>query len=108
MLLNKAEQFKLYDLGLKGPYTQDLSEGQAVFSGIKFSSTSYNNDVIFFFLSELKGVKFHLIVLIYIQDDARSRACPKILYSKISPPIFVDSRKSARDSNVVKISRNEV
>jgi hypothetical protein len=47
VLLNKAEQFKLYDLGLKGPAIQDLSEGQAVFSGIKFSSTSYNNDVIF-------------------------------------------------------------
>jgi len=92
VLLNKSEQFKLYDLGLKGSTVQDLSEGQCTFSAIKFSSTSYNND----------GVKFHLIVLIYIQDDTRSRACPRILYSRISPPIFVDSRKSARDSNVTR------
>jgi len=93
VLLNKSEQFKLYDLGLKGSTVQDLSEGQCTFSAIKFSSTSYNND----------GVKFHLIVLIYIQDDTRSRACPRILYSRISPPIFVDSRKSARDSNVTRV-----
>lgn len=87
VLSNKAEQFKLFDIGLKGVAVQDLSEGMAVFPGLKFNSTSYNND----------GVKFHLVVLIYIMEDQRSG--PKILYSRISPPIFVDSRKSARDSN---------
>jgi len=92
VLLHRVEQVKLFDLGLKGSTIQDLSDGVCTFSGVKFSSTSYNNE----------GVKFHLIVLVYIQEDSRNRACPKILYSKISPPIFVDSRKAARNSHIHK------
>jgi len=94
VLSNKAEQFKLFDIGFKGGSVQDLSEGQTVFSGLKFNSTSYNND----------GVKFHLVVLVYIMEDQRSG--PKILYSRISPPVFVDSRKSARDSNEDRVRHN--
>jgi hypothetical protein len=49
-------------------------------------STSYNNE----------GVKFHLVLCIYIMNEDDDS--PKILNATISPPIFVDSRKSARDS----------
>jgi len=45
VLLNRVEQVKLFDLGLKGSNIQDLSDGACTFSGVKFSSTSYNNEV---------------------------------------------------------------
>jgi hypothetical protein len=57
---------------------------------LKFTSTSYNND----------GNKFNLVVSVSIQEE--NELYPRILDAKISPPIFVDSRKSARDTNVAK------
>ena len=65
----------------------NVVDGQATFTDLKFDTTSYNND----------GVKFHLVLIVYINDGQQRRN--KILYSRISPSIFVDSRKSARDSN---------
>ena len=44
---------------------------------------------------EKQGAKFHLVVCIYVLMD--HDAAPRIVDSRISPPIFVDSRKSARD-----------
>ena len=55
---------------------------------LRFASTSFNND----------GVKFHLLSCIYIQGcDAD---LPVVLNTTISPPIFVDSRKTAKHQNV--------
>lgn len=70
-----------------------MVNGQAFFSAIKFFSTSYNNE----------GVKFHLVLCIYIQNEDDD-ICPKILNATISPPIFVDSRKSAKDQNEKKMT----
>ena len=63
--------------------------GQAFFSGLKFYSTSYNNE----------GVKFHLVIVIFIENERDE--LPKILSATISPPIFVDSRKSARSQSLI-------
>ena len=49
-----------------------------------------------------KGVKFHLILSIYILGDGDET--PKILNSSISPPVFVDSRKSARDNFMIFVN----
>jgi hypothetical protein len=62
-----------------------MVDGQAYFSAMKFSSTTYNNE----------GVNFNLLIVLYIFESENER--PKILTAVISPPIFVDSRRSARD-----------
>lgn len=72
-------------MGIRGKSVLEMVNGQAIFNAIKFYSTSYNND----------GVKFHLVLCIYIKNE--NDEIPKILNATISPPIFVDSRKSARD-----------
>jgi hypothetical protein len=74
------------DVGIRGVGKVEMVNGQAFFSAIKFYSTSYNNE----------GVKFHLVLCIYIMNEEDEY--PKILNATISPPIFVDSRKTARDS----------
>lgn len=67
-----------------------INTGHAFFSALKFTSTSYNNE----------GVKFHLLIVLYLLEDENDKnGIPKVLNSIISPPIFVDSRKSARDQN---------
>jgi hypothetical protein len=83
-----SNNFYLVDVGLKGVSKVPIHTGHAFFSALKFTSTSYNNE----------GVKFHLLVVLYLLDDDHEKtSIPKILNSIISPPIFVDSRKSARD-----------
>ena len=69
-----------------------LVDGQATFTDLKFDTTSYNND----------GVKFHLVLIVSTKEGGQHRQ--KIVYSRISPPIFVDSRKSARDSNQDRVN----
>ncbi|CAD8158864.1 unnamed protein product [Paramecium octaurelia] len=56
------------------------------FENIKFSSTSY----------KLEGVHFHVIIEIYRRDDIFESELT--IKSVISPPIFVDSRKAARNT----------
>lgn len=63
---------------------------KTVFSSLKFVATSYNHN----------EAKFHLLISIYIEDEIKK--LPLLLGSKISPPIFVDSRKSARDNKKIK------
>ena len=41
-----------------------------------------------------------MLLSIYIEDEIKK--LPLLLGSKISPPIFVDSRKSARDNKKIK------
>lgn len=75
---------------MKGISKIDIVDSQAYFSTLKFESTSYNND----------GVKFHLLLVLYIQGEDGEQ--PKVLLATISPHIFVDSRKSARDNQEKK------
>jgi len=72
----------------------ELVDGKAVFQTLKFASTSYNNE----------GVKFHLLMCVYLQISEDTK--PKILKAVISPPIFVDSRKSVREND--KMSENKL
>ncbi|CAD8100836.1 unnamed protein product [Paramecium sonneborni] len=81
----------LQDVGLRGTSKLELIDGQAYFSALRFASTSYNNE----------GVKFHLLMSVYIQNSDTEK--PQILNSTISPPIFVDSRKSAGNSEQKKV-----
>jgi hypothetical protein len=83
------------DVGLRGVNRIELLDGHAFFSAIKFASTSYNNE----------GVKFHLVLSLYIMSEDEDN--PKVLNSTISPPIFVDSRKSARDSHVLLVKKKK-
>ncbi|CAK83809.1 unnamed protein product (macronuclear) [Paramecium tetraurelia] len=78
----KLKQDGLYEeVGLEGVTQQDLIDGKAFFSGVKFNSTTYNH----------QGHKFHLIFLLKTQNN--------IIIALESPPVFVDSRKSARDEH---------
>lgn len=61
------------------------------FSALKFTSTSFNNE----------GNKFNLVIAIIIQKENDPH--PKVIEAKISAPIFVDSRKSARDTIIFKV-----
>ena len=46
-VLNNYESFHLVDTGLSGPTKAEIYDGFAYFSGLKFSSTSYKNNVIY-------------------------------------------------------------
>lgn len=70
-----------------------MVDGQAYFTAMKFLSTSYNNEGKYYYN---QGVKFYLLLVIYINNN--DNEVPKILTATLSPPIFVDSRKSARDN----------
>jgi len=82
-----SEQNCLVEVPLKGTTVVGIVDGEAEFSDVKFATTSYNNN----------GAKFHLVVMICLKTSENQRA--SILHSLICPPIFVDSRKAARDSN---------
>ncbi|CAD8117211.1 unnamed protein product [Paramecium sonneborni] len=78
----KLKQDGLYEeVGLEGVTQQELVDGKAFFSGVKFNSTTYNH----------QGHKFHLIFLLKYSNY--------IITALESPPVFVDSRKSARDEH---------
>ena len=64
----------------------ELERNKCTFSAVKFESTSYNQE----------GSKFHLIITVYLLENKFE--FPKILIAKISPPVFVDSRKSAKEN----------
>lgn len=81
-------------LNLQGQTSIRVKNGSAYLDGLKFEDTSYN----------LQGGKIHLMWSISFQDEITQKGAPKILYSKISPPIFVDSRTGAIESLSVKKS----
>ena len=88
--LEYSENFFLVDIGVKGCSKSYVQNQIAVFRNLKFSSTSYNNE----------GLKFHLVVVVFEENDEESQNLDsnyKIIDSKLSPPIYVDSRKSARE-----------
>ena len=63
---------------------------KTTFSSLKFSATSYNHN----------ESRFHILIAIYVEDDLKLNKL--LLGAKISPPIFVDSRKAARDKKFVR------
>ncbi|CAD8132437.1 unnamed protein product [Paramecium octaurelia] len=69
------------EVGLEGTTNYELVDGRAFFTGVKFNSTTYNH----------QGHKFQLLLIIKEREN--------IIISLQSPPIFVDSRKSARDEH---------
>lgn len=83
MTLSEPNAFYFTEMPLSGRTELDLTEGKAKFEGVKFETTSYNQ----------KGSKFHLMVLISFKETMISVGSPKIIFSKISPAIFVDSKK---------------
>ncbi|EGR31513.1 zinc finger transcription factor sma, putative [Ichthyophthirius multifiliis] len=82
--------FHLLDVGLKGKTKQFLEAGSTSLTGIKFNSTSYNNF----------GKKIHLVIQLCAQNQNDNYL--KIIDCQISPPIFVDSRKFAREEQTLK------
>eukprot|EP00743_Colponemidia_sp_Colp-15_P004672 GILK01005034.1.p1 GENE.GILK01005034.1~~GILK01005034.1.p1 ORF type:complete len:1080 (-),score=168.06 GILK01005034.1:199-3438(-) len=80
---------QLMEVGLKGNSTAYLVGGEHTWSGLKFSSTSYNHE----------GARFHVVVTVFAGTD---NGAPRTLISKISTGIFVDSRKLARESKRLK------
>ena len=73
-----------------------------MFSGVKFRSTSFNHD----------GSLFFLAISVFLDNDVESDyidksaptglapSHPKVIYSKISPPVLVNSRKiNTKDSS---------
>lgn len=75
----------LVDVGIRGESKMEMIDCHIYFSAIKFLSTTYNNE----------GINFNLLVVLYINEADSEK--PKVLTAVISPPIFVDSRRSARD-----------
>ncbi|CAD8055055.1 unnamed protein product [Paramecium sonneborni] len=69
------------EVGLEGTTLYELEEGRAFFNGVKFNSTTYNH----------QGHKFQLLLVIKEGEN--------IILTLQSPPIFIDSRKSARDEH---------
>jgi hypothetical protein len=77
---------------MKGVCSKILSANKASFTSVQFASTSH----------VLKDARIHLIISV-IQTDLESKnQKPSILNTLISPSIFVDSRKSTRDTKDVK------
>ncbi|KAM3137816.1 hypothetical protein pb186bvf_010059 [Paramecium bursaria] len=73
----------LESLGCKGNTNQIICNGKCTFKGLKFNTTSYNNE----------HSKFQIVIVITQTLDNGEQ---KILCSRISSSVFVDSRKQAR------------
>jgi hypothetical protein len=89
-VLQKSESMRatFQQLKLAGNSVVRVKEGSALIEGLKFEDTSFN----------LNGERIHLMWFVGFEDEITQNSAPKILYSKISPPIFVDSRSGAIDS----------
>lgn len=86
------ENFFLVELPVKGVNRHELFGQNLILSNLKFGNTSYSNE----------GLKFHLIISILEELDEENPNNTleryRVLDSKISPPIYVDSRKGAMNS----------
>lgn len=113
----------LFDVGLKGNEEKLLVNSYAIFSGLKFKTTSYNHE----------GAPFYLVITLYLGSLNEAQAAglgsgsdeenkqdgqldqnendkeqintstiasqPRVLLSKISPPLYINSRKLAKESS---------
>ena len=60
IIMGQSGEIKVKTVKLKGPTIKDFSYGKSGFSGVKFSTTSFNNDVKFslnHYLILIKGTK---------------------------------------------------
>lgn len=75
--------------------------GRHIFTGLKFTETSYKHEV----NSQLiQGSKFNLVVaLLYKEEDDLH---PSVIDCKISPPVYVDSRFRGSDAHKVELPTN--
>eukprot|EP01017_Pseudomicrothorax_dubius_P049828 TRINITY_DN9325_c0_g1_i4.p1 TRINITY_DN9325_c0_g1~~TRINITY_DN9325_c0_g1_i4.p1 ORF type:complete len:315 (-),score=32.05 TRINITY_DN9325_c0_g1_i4:48-992(-) len=82
------DEMYLSSVGIRGESVVEMKEHEVSLPLLKFATTSYNND----------GSHFRLVVVLYM-DVGEDAAQPSILWSRISPPIFVDSRNNHCDSS---------
>jgi hypothetical protein len=122
----------MFDVGLKGNEEKPLVNSYAIFSGLKFKTTSYNHE----------GSPFFLVITIYqgsindclnepkslftlehikkveaydseeeadtnkLEDGTKSEEeeeiVPRVLISRISPPLYINSRKLAKENSSKK------
>jgi hypothetical protein len=78
----------LEDVELDGKTNISFENNVGHFSGVKFKSTSYNHE----------GARFYLLIVVYLKGTEPEPK--KIIASALSSPIFVDSRRCARDFHV--------
>lgn len=76
-------------MGLIGSTKIKALLGKNVFSTLKFKSTSFKHD----------GSTFNILILVCV-DNRKNTEIPYVLWSFISPPVFVDSRKSVRKTQL--------
>lgn len=93
-LKQDTDAVTLDDKGLKGITQKTLMQSSATFASLKFITTSYYHD----------GKPFHLLITFYIKASGSKW---KFIHSVISPPIYVDSRKMARDTDVYKAKKQQ-
>jgi hypothetical protein len=87
-----SESLTFLEIPLKGSTQVDVIDNKAKLEKVKFLSTSYNKRV----NSIDQRHKFHLMLLITTDCKSQNPDHPHIIFSKISPPIYIDSRLEAR------------
>lgn len=125
----------MVDVGLKGNEEKILINSYAIFSGLKFKTTSYNHEGEPFYLAitlyygsineskqitdltfkETAGVALDGEINLEESKDKEDKiieqangtklpqaGVPRILITKISPPLYINSRKLAKESNSKK------
>ena len=98
------KKFHLKNLEFKGLKKSNFCSSQCIFSSIKFSETSKQHkvNIIYNLYNILKESYFHILILIYSEESLVS--APVLLFSKISSPIFVNSRKSTNHQLKIKVN----
>lgn len=101
-------------MGMSGCNKMPLKKGKSnnlieyKFNALKFDSTSYNSEVFSCFFRNIlmflvflcflsKKKKFFIVVALYKKCDKKAEY--QILKCKSSPPVYVDSRKTASEPN---------
>jgi hypothetical protein len=84
---HEDNSLKVVKISVNGDNVRPLKNGSACFKALKFATTSHNND----------GMKLRLLISILYNNSESGQL--ELVESYISPPIFVDSRKSSRESH---------
>jgi hypothetical protein len=128
--LQVISQNLLFDVGLKGNEEKPLVNSYAIFSGLKFKTTSYNHEGAPFFLvisiyqGSINSAKDDKQMFTFLgqkdaekippekDEDGTDGECssseeevkepPRVLLTKISPPLYINSRKLAKESSTKK------
>lgn len=78
----------LEDVGVQGDCSFQFHNQKCNITGLKFQTTSYSQI----------GNKFHIVLIITIEQNKFQN--PQILLTRISPQVYVDSRRSARETKI--------